>query len=92
ARVSLSGGDLASAQENTVTVSAANTVTVVSGTSQKLTVKITPKTGLFSGSFIHAVSGKTTKFMGVIVQTSNEGWGYFLGTAKAGSVLIQSAP
>ena len=89
ALVTLGYGDLTGVLSNLVTVASNNTVTVMSGDITNLTLKLTPKTGLFSGGFRHPATGKTTKFQGAVLQLQDFGAGYFLGTNESGYVIFE---
>ena len=89
ALLTLGYGNLTGVLSNLVTVASNNTVTVLSGNVTNLTLKLTPKTGLFRGGFRHPVTGKTTKFQGVVLQLQNFGAGYFLGTNESGFVTFE---
>ena len=91
ALLTLGDGNLTGVLSNLVTASD-NTVTVLSGDITNLTLKLTPKTGLFGGSFLHPVTGRTAKFKGAVLQIQNFGSGYFLGTNQAGYVTLEPAP
>jgi hypothetical protein len=69
---------------NQVTLSAANKVTNL-GTNS-LTLTITTSSGLFKGSFLNPVTGKTTIFQGAIVQSLGHGYGNFPGISETGFV------
>jgi hypothetical protein len=92
ALLTLGDGNLTGVLSNLVTVASNNTVTVLSGDVTNLTLKFTPKTGLFSGGFRHPATGKTTKFQAAVLQLQNFGAGYFLGTNESGYVTIEPVP
>ena len=90
--VTLGGGNLSTNIVRDVTVNGAGAVTVLSPSGEKLTMKLTPKTGQFSGSFFHPVLKKTINFRGLFLQLKDEGAGYFLGSNESGYVTIEAAP
>ena len=92
ARVIFGAGNLTSVLTNLVTVAANNKVTPVSGGAAKLMLTITPKAGLFSGSFVHPVTSKAVKFSGELLESQEFGLGYFLGTDASGFVTFEPAP
>ena len=93
ALLTLGDGNLTGVLSNLVTVASNNTVTVLPGNVTNLTLKLTPKTGLFSGGFRHPATGKTTKFQGAVLQFDRDfGAGYFLGTNESGYVTIEPVP
>jgi hypothetical protein len=49
-----------------------------------LAVTINTDTGRFSGSFVHPISGKPSRFRGIIFQKQNAGFGFFLGAGNSG--------
>ncbi len=57
----------------------------------RLAVKFNPATGLFSGSFVHPVTGTTSHLHGVIFQKQNAGYGYFLGVDTSGYASVSAA-
>jgi hypothetical protein len=59
------------------------------GTSPGPTVNITDKTGLFTGTFVNPVSGKTVHFKGAVLSPGPAGYGYFISDDLSGSVLIE---
>lgn len=83
ALVMFTGGNLTGVLSNTVTIAPNYAVTATG-----LTLKLTAKTGLFTGSFTHPGTGKATKFEGTVLQLQNGGAGYFLGSNQCGAVTI----
>jgi hypothetical protein len=61
---------------------------VTNNSTNKLTVTVTPATGLFSGSLAHPVTGKAIPFKGALLENANAGGGYFLGTNASGRVQL----
>ncbi len=84
---SLTGGNLTSDPVNLAgTVSPKNKVTFVSPPAD-LRPKLTISTsGLFSGSFVHPVSHKSTPVHGVIFQKQESASGYFIGPTESGGI------
>lgn len=78
------GGDLPEPVQCEIELSTDNKVTNLS--TNKLTVTITPATGLFGGSLVHPVTGKAIPFKGALLENANGGGGYFLGTNASGRV------
>jgi len=66
ARVIFGAGNLSSELTDLVTVDTRNTATFVSGGAARLRVRITPQTGLFSGSFLHPATRKAVRFNGAV--------------------------
>lgn len=82
----LSNGNLSSSFTNQITFGAANIVTNQSPNALKLT--ITTSTGVFKGTVVDPVSGRTIAVNGVVLQKQNYGGGYFLGTNQTGRVYL----
>ena len=61
-------------------------------TELKPPLKLTPKTGQFSGSFLHPATGKKIKFGGLFLQPDKLGTGFFNGTNETGAVTIEPVP
>lgn len=80
----LDGGNLAASVTNYVALSAKNAITVVKPVVAKLTLKLTPATGLITGSFTHDVTKKSTPVKAVILQPENSAYGYFIGVDDSG--------
>lgn len=64
-----------------------NKITIPVEAADKMTAKINPKTGQFSGSFIHPVSAKRTTFQGILIQKTGVGSALFRGTSVPGVAL-----
>jgi hypothetical protein len=86
----LNGGSLQEPITNAITLGLNNRVTTPSGS--KLTVNITPSTGLFKGSFLNPETRKTMPFQGMILRKSSVGVGYFLDAGLSGEVYLSPAP
>ena len=84
----LEGGNLGSSLSNLVTVTANNTVTIPPGPIAKLKLTLAPKSGTFSGSFLHPVTHTVVKFQGAVLQLQDFGAGYFSGSNTTGSVTL----
>lgn len=84
--LTLEGGDLAEPVLCDIELGADNKV--MNNSTNKLTVTITPATGLFSGSLAHPVTGKPIQFKGALLKNANMGGGYFLGTNASGRVQL----
>lgn len=91
-QLTLGGGNLSSNIVKTVVVDASGGATVSNPGSDNLTLAIQPDTGQFNGSFLHAATGKTAKFNGLLLQSDNSGAGFSLGTTQSGFVVIEPAP
>ena len=86
--LTLGGGNLGAALSDSVMVATNNTVTILSGTVSNLTLKLAPKTGTFSGSFLPPGTRKAVKFQGVVLQSQDFGAGFFTGSNETGYVTI----
>ena len=90
AQVSLSGGTLPSTLLNLVTLPQAPTTaaSLVSGSSDSISLTQAPATGAFAGKFSPTGASANTSFSGVMFQKSNFGYGFLTGTTESGSVVI----
>jgi hypothetical protein len=88
--LTLGGGNLGAVLSDSVTVVTNNTVTILSGSVTNLTLKLAPKQGTFSGSFLHPVTHKTVKFQGAVLQLQDFGAGFFTGSNETGYVTLES--
>ena len=88
--VTSGAGDLTSFVSNTVTLNTNNKVTLCVTNGFKLT--ITPKTGLFSGTFVNPATSKPMKFNGALFQKQNDGAGFCLGPDQTGFVTVEPSP
>ena len=89
--VNLDHGDLESGLQQPVTLGPNNRFTITDAGEEKLRIAVSASSGSLQGSFIHPVTGKTTKHRGIIFQKQNLAEGYFLGTAQSGVVLVVPA-
>ena len=81
-----SGGNLANAFTNNVTVSGS---TVMNSTStNKLTMKVNASKGTFTGSVVNPFTGVLMPFNGVYLQNENFGSGDSLGTNQSSHVFF----
>lgn len=86
--IRFSGGDLTSTLEFAFELSGVKASSASSG----LSLKFTPSTGLFTGSFAHPSTGKKVPFKGAVLQNENCGYGYFLTAEKqSGQVYLGAA-
>lgn len=90
--LTLGGGNLESNFVKSVVIAANGSVTVSPTGSDKLTLKINPTTGQFSGSFLNPAVGKTSKLSGTFLQSDNSAAGFFPGTNETGFVTIEPSP
>ena len=86
AAVAFSGGNLAAAFTNLVTLGSNSKVINLSN--NKLTMNFTLTTGTFSGSATEATTGRIISFTGVVLQKLHTGHGRFLGTNQCGRVSL----
>jgi uncharacterized repeat protein (TIGR02543 family) len=82
--VSFTGGNLAVSLTNQVTLSSKNKL---SGPG-KLSLSISPVTGLFKGNILPSSPGKMISFNGAVIQKQNYASGFFLGTNQSGRVFL----
>ena len=90
--LTLGGGNLQSNLVKTVVIAASGSVTVSPLGSDKLTLKVSPTTGQFSGSFLNPAVGKSTKLSGTFLQSDDSAAGFFQGTNETGFVVIEPGP
>jgi uncharacterized repeat protein (TIGR03803 family) len=84
----LLGGNLTDSITNKVTLNNKNTLTPVSPVIAKFSLKLTPATGLLSGSFTSPITRKATTIRGALLQSECIGYGYFPGTNTAGRLIL----
>ena len=86
----LADGNLDADLINSISVQPNNVVTV-SNNAQRLTVRLSPASGLFAGSFFNAAIQKTASLRGAVLQQQAVAGGWQLGTNQSGSVQLQPA-
>jgi hypothetical protein len=93
--VLISSGDLPAGVSSQVLL-VNNQFSMTDGNITNLTITITPANGLFQGTFVHPLTGRTTSFKGAVMQTPspfyyvNSGGGWFLGTNAGGNIRLFS--
>lgn len=85
----LTGGGLSSAESTSLTLDSKNKVTDLSG--HKLSLSLTPSSGLFHGSVLNPDTGKPITFQGALFPDWNVGLGYFLTPNQSGQVYLAPA-
>jgi formylglycine-generating enzyme required for sulfatase activity len=76
-----------------VTLTPANTLSLTVPISDKLTVTITPSTGVFKGTFLYPVKPpKLIDFSGILFQDQTLGGGFFIGPNGSGTVTLTPSP
>ena len=91
-QLTLGGGNLESNLVKNIVIAANGNVTVSPTGNDKLTLKINPTTGQFSGGFLNPAVGKTSKLSGLLLQTDNSGAGFFQGTNQTGFIMFVPSP
>jgi hypothetical protein len=88
--LALAGGNLPSpgSVDQTVTIDAANRVSLANPALPNLRVFVRPATGVFLATFIHPMTGKSALVRGIIFQRQNTGLGFFLGADESGSANL----
>jgi hypothetical protein len=84
-------GNLPFTITNQITLASNNTITVphTAANTNGLTLKITPNTGLITGSFQNPANPKQTITLnGVLLQNQTNAQGYFLGTNQSGAFTL----
>jgi len=85
-QVAVANGNLAQSFTNHVVLGTDNKVMNLS--SNKLTMTITPLTGLFKGTVTAPGTTRSMVLNGVLLQTRNAGYGFFLGTNQSGRIYF----
>jgi uncharacterized repeat protein (TIGR03803 family) len=78
----------ASQVEQDITLTPKNALTLTPAIADKLTIALTPSTGVFKGSFIYPNKKTRTAFQGVLFQDQTLGAGFFVGPDGCGSVSL----
>jgi hypothetical protein len=71
---------------NTITLGAGSKV--FNASANKLTMKFTLKTGLFSGAVTDPATGISRAFSGAVLEKMNSGYGFMLGTSESSQVIF----
>jgi hypothetical protein len=90
AKLTLNGGGMNDAVSYRLNLGLNNRVTPMGGA--KLTLAITPTSGLFKGTAVNPATGKSVLFQGALFKKANIGVGYFLGAEQSGGVYLSPAP
>jgi hypothetical protein len=85
----LTGGGLGSPASSSLKLELNNKVTDLSG--HKLSLTLTPTSGLFRGSVLNPDTGKPITFQGALFPDWNVGLGYFLTPNQCGQVYLAPA-
>jgi|GEM_PF-5849351 len=88
AQVTIEAGGLTAKIEKLVMWSSANRISVPEPNPEKLTVRLIPATGLYSGAFLDAATGRSRTFKGAVLQKQNLGSGVFVAVGESGSVSL----
>lgn len=84
------GPDIASTIVRPIAILAAPKHTITpSSTAEKLVVRLTATTGLWTGTFRDGI--KTVTFQGAVLQSTRRAGGYFLGATQSGQVSLEPA-
>lgn len=78
------GGDMIEPWVERVQLDAKQKITPVKRSGSELSLTIAPGSGLFTGSFLHPVTGRLVDVQGAVLQRQNLGTGCFLGPTNAG--------
>ncbi|MDB6130581.1 MAG: Xanthan lyase, partial [Verrucomicrobiales bacterium] len=81
-------GNLGLSLTNAVTLKTNSTVTVAAPNINKWKITLTPTTGFMTGTFIDSAASRTNTYKGVLLQNTNIGLGYFLGSDQSGAVYF----
>ena len=91
AGLTLTAGNLPAQLQNSLLIAPTpkSGVTVVTGSSDALSMACSPSNGSFSGKFLPTPTAKSTfSFGGVVFQKQNIGVGVFTGTNESGNVVL----
>ena len=75
----------------TVAFTPSNTVKLTGTVQDKLTLTVTPSTGVFKGTLVYPEPKILTTFSGVLFQDEIVGAGYFLGPNGSGTVILSGS-
>ena len=81
-------GNLLADENDDLTVPTRGATFVVPPNADKLSLMWDSRSGMLTGSFIHAVTNKPVQFRGVALHKSNYAAGYFLGPTESGWVML----
>jgi len=84
--IAFSAGNLTTPFSNDISWGPKNKITNLS--ENKLSLKVNPSSGLFTGSVTSPDTGKALKFSGALLQKQNGGSGFMLGTNLSSLVVI----
>ena len=82
------GGNLTGSITNSVTYNSDNTITVNPSATNGLTLTVNSTLGTFTGQFVDPTSLATNLLNGVLLQSSTNAAGFFLGTSESGSIIL----
>lgn len=85
--VVLENGGLFQNLTNQVLLGPDNRVTVLTGTN-RLSLTLSPATGLFQGSFLHPLTLQSVAFSGALLPSLTNGTGFFVITNQSGRVFF----
>jgi hypothetical protein len=89
-QLTLGQGNLPSNLTYGIAINTAGTVTLPATNTYKLSLKVTPATGKFTGSFVHPSTNKKIPFTGLFLQPpETEAGGFFLGPSTSGFVTLE---
>ena len=89
--ITLAEGNLAEPIVQSVTLGVAGQLVANRAPVPAVKAVLNPTNGVFSGSFMHPMTGKATAFRGVIFQKQNAGYGFFLGVDQSGTASLTPA-
>ncbi len=86
--LTLSGGGLEAPLTNNLTLYDTGKFKTNGGDAPKLSLSVTPGTGVISGSFLDPRTRQTSAIKGVVLQQQGDARGFFLGTNATGNFLL----
>jgi hypothetical protein len=90
--ITLADGNLAQPIVQTCTLDVANRLVPSRAPLDTLRAILNVNNGVFSGTFLHPITGAPTRFRGVIFQKQTAGYGFFLGTDQSGTASLTPKP
>lgn len=90
--VVLSGGGLTNTLVNDVNLYDSGKLLTNGGGIPRLTLSVSPSTGVLNGSFDDPTTGRTTPIKGVVFQQQTNAGGFFLATKASGNLVLTNSP
>ena len=75
---------------NSISLDSHNRISNLAGS--RLSLSITPSSGLFHGTVLNSATGKNLVLQGVVLQDTTNGFGLFLNSGQSGSITLTPTP